>query len=346
MNLNHNKKYSTIGGGNKHLYYIFNELKNKKDVEINNFFIEIENFNIKNIILSFIKFLNEIKNFIPKSDIILVNSPYPNDFFAGLILYFKTKIPVAIYFHHYLSPFYKPIKRGFFRSFIYGIVLSFEIALAKIFEIPIFIDNHKFYKLGAINLYEDEDAPDKINLDKYRNNKEKIYDLCYIGRLQKHKGIIDLLKVIKKLKKKGYNLKIALIGEIGKEKKKLIRIIKKYKIKDNIIFFGKLQEDEKNKILAKSKIFISLSYEEGWGLSVMDAAYLGIPIVAYSLRAYSYLNDNYFKCKVGDLNDVVEKIIYIMENYEEATKLSLEAEKIVSNYDYKKISNDQYKYYL
>ncbi|MGC8982056.1 MAG: glycosyltransferase, partial [Minisyncoccia bacterium] len=104
--------------------------------------------------------------------------------------------------------------------------------------------------------------------------------------------------------------------------------------------------DEKNKILAKSKIFISLSYEEGWGISVMDAAYLRIPIVAYSLKAYSYLNDNYFKCKVGDLNDVVEKIIYIIENYEEAIKLSLEAEKQVSNYDYKKIAYDQYQYYL
>ena len=89
------------------------------------------------------------------------------------------------------------------------------------------------------------------------------------------------------------NFKIILAGKgKGKYINKINKMIERFKLSENITLSGYVSEDKKFELLRRSRIFLFLSYEEGWSISVMEAASVGTPIVAYSLPAYYYLRGN------------------------------------------------------
>ena len=72
------------------------------------------------------------------------------------------------------------------------------------------------------------------------------------------------------------DIKLAIIGD-GEEKKKLEKLIIQLKLEDKI----KLIESQENiyNYLSKSHFYISTSKWEGSSLAMIDAAYVGIPIL-------------------------------------------------------------------
>ena len=125
---------------------------------------------------------------------------------------------------------------------------------------------------------------------------------------------------------------------------KLDKLINRYNLKNNFVFFGYVNNEKKYQILSESKIFISLSYEEGWNISVMEAASLSIPIIAYRLPAYSYLSDNYFSATLGDINNIKILIECLINNTEKYDTYTNNAKKLVDAYNYQAIAAEQLKY--
>ncbi len=152
---------------------------------------------------------------------------------------------------------------------------------------------------------------------------------------------INILK-----KKYGIDVKAILVGP-GNEKyvKKLNRKIKKYGLQGNITFTGFVKEEEKWRILSESKVFLFLSYEEGWAISVMEAAGIGLPIVAYDLPAYYYLKGNFFKVNPSDTKAAAEKIAYILNNYKDALVIGKKAKEMVDKFDQEFIAKQQLIFY-
>ena len=112
-------------------------------------------------------------------------------------------------------------------------------------------------------------------------NKEilpKIYDVLFVGRLEKVKGIDFLLEAIAILKVK-YNkfFKVALVGD-GPLKEKLKELFKKLKIEDQVKFLG-IQKDV-GKFMRSSKIFVLQSRWEGFGLVIIEAMSNMVPVIA------------------------------------------------------------------
>ena len=208
-------------------------------------------------------------------------------------------------------------------------------------KFPIFLDNPDIYNLKGFDIFKDEDAPDEfINFKKFDLKKD--FDLCYIGRFEKHKGAIDMIKAVKILKKNKKNVKVAIVGNINKRfKMKVSRILRANNLNENFVFFGTLDNEAKLKILLSSNIYLHLSYEEGWGMSVMDAAYAGIPIIAYNLPAYSYLKEKYNAVNVGNIERVAQVIENVLSNYSEAVSMATEAKKLVGKYNYLNIARYQ-----
>ena len=141
------------------------------------------------------------------------------------------------------------------------------------------------------------------------------------------------------------NLKVAIIGEYSpKMKTKLDKLINKYKLIDNFIFFGYVDNTKKLELLSNSKMFISLSYEEGWSLSVMEAAAVGIPIIVYALPAYSYLKGNYYSAPIGDINEIKLLIINLLKNIDTSNSYTKNAMRLAKSYHYSDIAEEQLRY--
>ena len=340
---------SKTGGGDIHLNRLISYWQ-KDNVDVKTLtLMEFNKFdlltNVKYAFTSLEKIigLNNVTNEeILKFDIIVSASPYPSDLFHSIKLGKKYGKKVVCYFHHIVPPLSNyPFRRGFFRTVLNIVYFKYALHLVKKNHVAIFLDHPETLKDSGITVYENL-TPAEGNDNVYR---DKFYDICHIGRITKAKGIIDLIRVLKMLSEEGIKPKIALVGAYSsKMKTKLDKLIHKYGLEGQITFFGYVNNEKKVEILKSSKIFISLSYEEGWSISVMEAANYGIPIIAYDLVAYNYLHGNYHSVPVGNLIVVKSLIINLLSNTELLNKYVESATFYVKSINYEDVSKTQLKY--
>jgi glycosyltransferase involved in cell wall biosynthesis len=280
------------------------------------------------------------------ADLIISESPYPPDVITAYRLSRKYMKPMAIYLHHISPPVsVYPFRRGILRVLLNVIYTSFLLSFVKKFKIPIFLDNP-----NTLENYEGSVFPNLIALSRRNSDDEPNvirsyfdYDICYVGRIENHKGVEDFVEVISILKNKySMNLRAVIAGK-GKESyvKRIEKMIGRLGLSENIIMKGFIQEAEKFQLLKRSRMFLFLSYEEGWSISVMEAASVGIPIVAYALPAYYYLKDNYFSIPIGNIETCARTIKNILNNYAMAKETAMRAKKCVEIFSYDFIAKQQ-----
>ena len=114
-------------------------------------------------------------------------------------------------------------------------------------------------------------------------------------------------KVIKKNK----NLKLTIIGD-GSQRNKIETKIKSLKLEKNITITGYLTQEQMKKYYQKASLLINTSYEESFGLVLIEAASYGIPSIAFScaLGAKEIIDNKYgIIIDNRDLNKMSDAII-------------------------------------
>jgi glycosyltransferase involved in cell wall biosynthesis len=268
-------------------------------------------------------------------------SPYPPDLIRGL-KYQLTKNTIShIYFYHLPPHFWwKPTKRGIFRSILNSAYFSTAVLICKISGMHIVLNQPNQYKLDKVTVHKQEMAIELLNANI---KKSKDIDVLYLGRVSRSKGLKDLIYAIKLIKDKyELDLVVRIAGPISDQRlyRSLQKRILRYDLHKSIEFIGKVSETEKNELFDRSKMFVFPSYEEGWSISVMEAASKHVPIVAYNLEAYSYLEGNFFACTIGS-NNLVKGIIECLKNKDKTEKYVNEAYKLVCEYNEGKIVNSK-----
>lgn len=110
------------------------------------------------------------------------------------------------------------------------------------------------------------------------------YDGVFVGRLVYSKGVFDLIDVWKLIVKKKPTARLAIIGEGNKEvKKKLINRIGKSHLENNVDLLGYVSNERAIGLIKSSGVFIFPSYEEGFGIAIVEALACGRPVVTYDL---------------------------------------------------------------
>lgn len=99
---------------------------------------------------------------------------------------------------------------------------------------------------------------------------------CSVGRLDPSKGYDFLILAMKDhLKASGF--KLAIVGE-GPERPRLESIIKKEDLTSYVILHG-FQENPA-KVIAGASAYISSSKQEGFGLTLIEAMFLKVPVIS------------------------------------------------------------------
>jgi glycosyltransferase involved in cell wall biosynthesis len=106
--------------------------------------------------------------------------------------------------------------------------------------------------------------------------------LIYVGRLVIHKRVDLLVEAAATLRVRWPDLALHVVGR-GPEHARLAALVRKHGLQGVVHLHGFLPEPDKNALLAGSDLHLTASAFEGWGLSVMEAASLGVPTVAYDL---------------------------------------------------------------
>ncbi|MDP4505578.1 glycosyltransferase family 4 protein [Nonomuraea turcica] len=106
--------------------------------------------------------------------------------------------------------------------------------------------------------------------------------IVYAGRLVGHKRIERVVDLAADLHAAWPRLTVHVIGR-GPEQGPLARQVADKGLCGRVVLHGFLPEERKNALLAAARLNVTASEFEGWGLTVIEAAALGVPTVAYDV---------------------------------------------------------------
>jgi len=192
--------------------------------------------------------------------------------------------------------------------------------------------------------------PNGIELDKYRNAKtnpdiiakygiddvDKV--LLFVGRIDKYKGIQDVIEAMPVILSKHHNIKFIVVGGDYGYKSELKKLSEKLNVDKSVVFTGNISKEELIELYKRADIFVFPSKMEGFGIVLLEAIASGTLCIAYSIPSVrKIIKDNENGVLVKNKNELLDKILYYLDNVEEKKKIETNAFKYVENYDIKSI---------
>lgn len=177
----------------------------------------------------------------------------------------------------------------------------------------------------ALNYYP------KDNEVNYANNK----NLIAIGRLDKVKGFIVLITIMENLVNKDSEIKLNIFGD-GPERENLQNLIKEKHLEKNLKLWGFRSHTFIRDYLKNSSLYLMTSFEESFGLVVIEAMSYGVPCIAFD-SAKGVLDivnkDNGYLISDRNINNYSRKILeHFSLSLKEKEKLSCKARESSKKY--------------
>ncbi len=142
-------------------------------------------------------------------------------------------------------------------------------------------------------------------------------NIISVGRLSKEKGFVDLVKVFAKVARDFPDWNLHIVGD-GEERETIKQYIKEYQLKDRIILYGFKDRKYIAQLLSKSSLYVMTSYEESFGIVLIEAQSFGIPCLAYDCArgAHEIISDgkNGYLVPNRDETLMYDKIKELIEN--------------------------------
>ena len=177
-------------------------------------------------------------------------------------------------------------------------------------------------KLLKINFPENKIVikPNFLSYKKFNQSFSRKKGFLYASRFSEEKGFFDLLETYNK-----FNFDLSVCGD-GPLKKKLLR-------HEKINYLGLLDKQQLTKTLLKSKFLIFPSKcNETFGNLILEAFAAGTVVIAPSLESItSIIKDRYsgILFKPGNINDLIIKIKWALNNDNYCNRISQNAKKIL-----------------
>jgi glycosyltransferase involved in cell wall biosynthesis len=111
----------------------------------------------------------------------------------------------------------------------------------------------------------------------------KRFDVAWIGRIHRQKGVEDLLKTLQSLAREFPDFRAVLIGNL---KESLAEPIAKLGLTSHVHFAGYVSGVEKFRFLKSARVYLMPSRHEGLPIVVGEALACDLPVVAYELEMY------------------------------------------------------------
>lgn len=176
----------------------------------------------------------------------------------------------------------------------------------------------KFFKNETINnkivhVYPGADFSNKLEYKFTKKNMEIDSTIRFImvGTIEPRKNHINVLKVFKKLWDRNQKVQLTLIGKEGWNVKELTQEIRALEVDypGKLNWFQSASDSELIGMLSKSDCLIQASIDEGFGIPIMEAAFIGLNLILNDIEIFREIAGEgaYF---VDFVNSNSEEMIY------------------------------------
>lgn len=196
-----------------------------------------------------------------------------------------------------------------------------------------------------LNKFKDINESDKFTIKKSLGFNEKDFIYLYLGRLNRDKGILDLVKAFEKVYEQRKDTRLLLVG---RDEENILDLVEKHYLYNEAIFYkGFTKEPEK--FMAMADVFCMPSYREGFGSVIIEASACGTPSIGTNIYGLSDAIENNYSgllCNVNDPNDLSDKMLNLVNDPEMLVRFSeYGIARVTKNFDSQKISEYLLAYY-
>ncbi len=184
-----------------------------------------------------------------------------------------------------------------------------------------------------------------MDFDRFKcasKSNEKKY-LLYIGRLEKRRNILFLIKVFSKLYLKNNNYRLLIIGNgDSKYKKEIKNAILENSLNDAIVQIDTLNQSDLSKVYADASCFILPTSYEIFGMVILESMFFGVPVITtvnggsttlIKDKSYGIILDNF---NVGDWSIKIDELINNTLLWNDISKNA--KRNVIENYSWKEIA--------
>ena len=196
------------------------------------------------------------------------------------------------------------------------------------------VDDKMFTIVKKMNILESSSI-----LKKFGIHQPYIF---YIGNAHPHKNIDGLIKAFLALKENYKDLQLVLSGNDNYFWQK----IKNENNNKNIFFTGLVTDEELVSLYKNAEAFVMPSFEEGFGIPILEAMAIGCPVVSSNAGALPEVGEDaaiYFDPKSPD--DMESKISMVLEDESLIKDLILKGVKRVKNFSWEKLAKQTLEVY-
>ena len=133
--------------------------------------------------------------------------------------------------------------------------------------------------------------PNGVDAERFRRSvplarwQDGTRNLLFVGRFEPRKGLLDLLKAYRILRKTGCQCRLLVVGG-GPQEREARRYVATRRLV-GVEFLGRVSDDEKTQLFRTADVFVApATGRESFGIVLLEAMAAGAPIVASDIHGY------------------------------------------------------------
>ncbi|MCK5465989.1 glycosyltransferase family 4 protein [Candidatus Parcubacteria bacterium] len=165
--------------------------------------------------------------------------------------------------------------------------------------------------------------------------------ILYLGTLEPRKNIVGLIKAFEMFKRRRHsrmspaeNYKLVIAGSKGWLYGDIFKTVKNSPVKNDIIFTGFIDDEDKSILYSQAELFVYPSFYEGFGFPPLEAMVCGTPVITSNFSSLPeavgdaaiminpYNLDELYRAMETVLNDDKLKDTLIKRGFEQTKKFS------------------------
>jgi glycosyltransferase involved in cell wall biosynthesis len=277
---------------------------------------------------------------------VIVDSENGIPFFSPL---FSTK-PIVLLIHHvHQEIFIEQMKFPFsyVGRFIEGKIMPFVYKNRTVVTVSE-SSKKEIVKVGISNESNIKIINPGIERPVKKYKKTLFPTITYLGRLKAYKNIDVAIKAFAITNKRFATARMWIVGE-GDSLGNLQDLSIKLGLEKKVRFFGKVDQEQKERLLSQSWVSVQPSTVEGWGITVIEANASKTPVVASDTKG---LRDSIIDGKTGilvkvkDVKGFAKSFNSLLKNSSELKRLSKNAYAWSTKFDWDASSENFYRILL
>jgi glycosyltransferase involved in cell wall biosynthesis len=213
------------------------------------------------------------------------------------------------------------------------LVSRFHADPSRITVIPLGVDHH---------IYRRDISPQRVSAACINYALAQPY-LITVGRIDHRKNISLLLRAFTEIKRLHPEYQLVIVGPCGFGAERIMEEIRAHVFAEDIKVVGWVGEEDKAALLAGASLFIFPSLYEGFGLPLLEAQAVGVPVVSSnssSLPEVAGRGARFFH--PHSVEECVQEILSVLASSQQAGDLVEKGFENVQRYSWERTAHETY----